>query len=184
MTIDIKKLRIHTQAHTVVTSAYTVKNTFKEMAGTWDELKSEDGSCIITTDMASRKKYQLIQMYTRKLMKYFTSIDGMDIFPMTLENPEVGNWRIDSIILQIASNEVKGHEHLFRLLMTNIFGVPTTMFDLIDSDFRAGKLRAMLAKTYPLDKVDPLYQLKDEDEVTEEWLVEMLDNLVMLPQSI
>lgn len=184
MTVGIKKLRIYTQIHTLITSGHTVKNTFKEMGPVWEELKSEDGSCIITTDHASRKKYQLVQLYTRKLMTYFSAINGMDIFPMTMENPEVGNWRIDSIILQIASNEVKGHEHLFKLLMTNVFGVPSIMFELIDSGFTREKIEVILNKTYPLDQFWDLNILDPEDEVTEAYAAEMIDNLVTMGTSL
>lgn len=177
---DVKKLRIYTQIHTIITSGFTVKNTLKEMVPVWEELKSADGSCIITTDHASRKKYQLVQLYARKLMKYFSSINGMDMFPMTLEDPEVGNWRIDSIILQIASNEIKGHEHMFKLMMTNLFGVPTIMFELIDGGFKCAKLNEMIQKTYPLDNFSGLDMYAADEEITVEYLDEMIDNLVML----
>jgi hypothetical protein len=53
------------------------------------------------------------------------------MFPITQEDVKVGNWRVDCIILQIASNDIKDHRHLFELMMTNIYGVPTVMFDFI-----------------------------------------------------
>jgi hypothetical protein len=107
-------------------------------------------------------------------MKYVSSISGLDMFPMTLENPEVGNWRIDSIILQIASNEIKGHEHLFRLLMTNIFGVPTLMFNIIDKDFNSDDVIEMLHQTYTLGPFVGFHELPDF-KMTVEWSQELLE---------
>ena len=127
--------------------AHTVKNTFKEMEPVWDSLKV-DGVEVIVKQHMTRVKAQCVQLYARKLMQYVMSIMNFDMFPIAIEDVRIGNWRVDSIIIQIASNEVKSHEHLYQLLMTNIFGIPTVMFDFIQSDFGMEKLEEYLSKTY------------------------------------
>lgn len=131
MHFNLEVIRRYSHAIEFVEQSYTIENTFKEMIPTWEKLLSEDGTSIIVRDVLTRSKAQLVQLYARDLMKYVNSIIGLSMFPITQEDVKVGNWRVDCIILQIASNDIKDHRHLFELMMTNIYGVPTVMFDFI-----------------------------------------------------
>lgn len=129
MTLQLETIAQYTHAINFVKHAATVENTFKEMMPTWEKLLSADGSSIIIKDTMTRAKAQLVQLYARDLMKYVRTITGLTMFPIAQEDIKVGNWRVDSIILQLASNDVKSHRHLFELMMTNIYCVPSIMFE-------------------------------------------------------
>lgn len=133
MSDKIQLLSQMVKAHSFILHAHTIKNTLKEMEPVWDSLKV-DGDAIMVTEHMTRTKAQCVQIYTRKLMLYVKSITNFEMFPITIEDLRVGNWRVDSIILNIASNEIKSHEHLYQLIMTNIFGIPTVLFDFIKHD--------------------------------------------------
>ncbi len=141
MHFNLEVIRRYTHAIEFVEQSYTIENTFKEMIPVWEKLLSEDGSSIIVRETLTRSKAQLVQLYARDLMKYVNSIIGLTLFPITQEDIKVGNWRVDSIILQIASNDIKDHRHLFELMMTNLYGVPTVMFE-----FSKEKSSTILAK--------------------------------------
>ncbi|WNV45946.1 hypothetical protein [Aeromonas phage AerS_266] len=147
MSEQIEKLTQLIKVRSFILHAYTVKNTLKEMESVWDSLKV-DGTPIMVTEHMTRTKAQCVQIYARKLMLYVRSITNFEMFPITLEDIQVGNWRIDSIILNIASNEIKSHEHLYQLIMTNIFGVPTVMFDFIKNDFSAVYLKEYMKTVF------------------------------------
>lgn len=135
------------KARSFLLHAHTVKNTFKEMEPVWDSLKV-DGTAIMVTEHMTRTKAQCVQIYARKLMLYVKSITNFEMFPIAIEDIQVGNWRVDSIILNIASNEIKSHEHLYQLLMTNIFGIPGIMFDFIKNDFAVSYLKEYMKTVF------------------------------------
>lgn len=170
--INMNHLTILTQFRNLVLSAHTVQNTLKEMRPVWEEYLDENGHSVVTKDLMSRPKYMIVQMYARRLMKHFTEISGLSIFPMAMEDVRVGNWRVDSILLQIASNEVKGHEHLYQLLMTNLFGVPTSLFDTVKGGYKVKDFVAILKAQYPLEIVG--LELDETDEVATEEYTEKL----------
>lgn len=145
--------RQRSQVAAFVTHAVTVNTMRNEMVDTWLSLMTQDKKCPIVEDHMSHTKAQCVQLYARKLMTLITSLDGFDMFPITQENIKVGNWRVDSIIIQIASNPVTDHDHLFQLLMTNIFGVPTVMFEFAKK-FDKQHLQTYVDTTYPLSKFD------------------------------
>ncbi|QDH47151.1 hypothetical protein PQC06_gp154 [Aeromonas phage LAh10] len=169
--MNFDHLRIYTQLRALIQTAYTIKNTRTAMVSTWDELKDADGKEIIVEQYMTRAKAQLVQMYARRLMKYMESIANLDVIPMTTEDVKIGNWRVDSIIIQLASNEIKDHDHMFQLMMTNIYGVTTKMFDFIDSGFKLEKLLDLMSKQY----LSSFEELKDESfEVSEEWAEDLI----------
>lgn len=144
------QLRIATQVRELAVQGITLSNTLKAMETVWDELKTEDGTELIVQQTASKVKYQLVQMYAAKLMKYMNSIIGMDLVPLAYQEIQSRTWRQDSIILNIASNRIDNHEHLFVLLMVNLFGldkdvVSYSLYPTFD------KLRAYVRKVYDFD---------------------------------
>lgn len=155
-------IRQKTQLVAFVEHAFTIKNLEKDMVSVWDELKTDDKRCPIVDDHMTRVKAQCVQLYTRKLFTATKIIANFDMFPITQEDIRIGNWRIDSIVTQIASNKVNDHHHLFQLLMTNIFGVPTIMFEFITNGMQRKTLQEYLKVTYPLDSFE------DGDETTVE----------------
>lgn len=150
----LKLTRMYSQMVSFVQHAHAVKNAFSEMSSVWDELKTQDGRSIIVEEMMTRTKAQQVQLYARRLMLHFNSIVGLDMFPMSLSNVAVGNWRVDSIIIQIASNQIKGHSDLFKLLMVNLYGLPQDMIDFIEHDFNKLYLEQYMQKTYVGIKID------------------------------
>lgn len=147
MYYNLDVIRRYNHVIEFVEQSHTIENTFKEMIPTWEKLLSEDGTSVIVKDTMTRAKAQLVQLYARDLMKYVNSIIGLTMFPITQEDIKVGNWRVDCIILQIASNDIKDHRHLFELMMTNIYGVPTAMFEFI-KDKSSSVLAKYLENTY------------------------------------
>lgn len=153
MYFNLEAIRRYTHAIEFVEHAVTIENTFKEMVPTWEKLLSEDKTSVIVTQEMTRAKAQCVQLYARDLMKYVNSLTNFTMFPISQEDVKVGNWRVDCIILQLACNKVKDHRHLFELMMTNLYCVPSIMFE-----YSKEKKSAILAKhlelTYPGVKLD------------------------------
>lgn len=183
----MKLTRMYSQMVSFLAHAHTLKNTFGEMAPVWDELKDADGRSLIVEEMMTRTKAQQVQLYARRLMNYVSSISGLDMFPMSLTDVKIGNWRVDSIIIQIASNEIKGHSHLFKLLMVNLYGVPQQMIDFVENKFNKRYLKEYMEATYMGIVVD----LGGPDQVTMESMEELMQaymedevNIIKLPLAV
>lgn len=166
-------LRQGTQVLSFFAHAHTVKNIYKEMESVWDSLKV-DGKELIVEQHMTRVKAQLVQLYGAKLMKLVSSHTNFDLVPVIKENIAVGNWRIDSIVVQIASNKVESHEHLYQLMMTNIYGIPTVMFDFIKSGFTQEPLERYMRATYSKVEVP----LEFEGEITEGALESFMNGVI------
>lgn len=145
--INLGDLRILTQARELVIQGITLRNTFKEFNEVWLELHTEDKKCIIVDQVATKLKYQLVNLYAIKLVKYLNSIIGLDMVPLAQQDPQTRTWKMDSVILNIASNKVTDHEHLFRLMVVNLFGVSEDVIDFSLAPTYT-KLHQYLAKTY------------------------------------
>lgn len=162
--IDLRAIRIATQARELVLQGTTLKNTLKEMNEVWLSLFTEDKRCLITDMQATKVRAQLITLYGVKLIKYINSIVGLDLVPLAQDaspenlnygerDPADRNWKIDSVMLNIGSNKITSHEHLFKLMMINIFGVSELVVDFaLEPTY--GKLRSYLTKTYDWHPVD------------------------------
>lgn len=145
--LDTNDLRIATQARELVVQGVTLRNTFKEFNEVWLSLHTEDKKNIIVEQTATRLKYQLVNLYAVKLIKYINSIVGLDMVPLAQQDPTTRTWKMDAVILNIASNKVTDHEHLFRLMMVNLFGVSEDVIDFSLAPTYT-KLSAYLGKTY------------------------------------
>lgn len=128
--VNLNTLRIATQVREMALQGVTLKNTFKEMNVVWESLLTEDKRCLIVEQAATKVKYQLVNMYAVKLIKYLRSIVGLDLVPLSQQDPDTRTWKMDAVILNIASNKVKDHEHLFRLFLVNLFGLNEQLVEL------------------------------------------------------
>lgn len=146
-TLDLGKLRIATQARELIIQGVTLRNTFKEFNEVWLELYTADKQCIIVDQVATKLKYQLVNLYAIKLIKYLNSIIGLDMVPLAQQDPQTRTWKMDAVILNIASNKVNDHEHLFRLMVVNLFGVSEDVIDYALAPTWL-KLHKYLEKTY------------------------------------
>ncbi|AEV89721.1 hypothetical protein OBP_284 [Pseudomonas phage OBP] len=160
--INLADLRIATQARELVIQGYTLNSTFKEFNEVWLSLHTEDKKCIIVDQVATKLKYQLVNLYAIKLVKYLNSIIGLDLVPLAQQDPATRTWKMDAVILNIASNKITDHEHLFRLMLVNLFGISE---DIVDFSLAPtyGKLRNYLSKTYGW--VQPLEPAAADDAV-------------------
>lgn len=140
-------MRQMTQAVSFYKHAVTMQTIHKEMEVVWDSLKV-DGKELMVTDHMTRRKAQCVQLFARKLMKFVPLFKDFDMFPIAREDIAIGNWRIDSLITQIASNDIESCKHLVELMMTNFYGVPTVMFKFIDENFRGEVLMDYIRDTY------------------------------------
>jgi hypothetical protein len=166
-------MRQGTQVLSFFAHAHTVKNIYKEMESVWDSLKV-DGRELVVEHHMTRVKAQLVQLYAAKLMKLVGIHTNFDLVPVVKENVAVGNWRVDSLIVQVASNKVGSHEHLYQLLMTNIYGIPTVMFDFIKAGFTQEPLERYMRATYSKVEVP----LDFEGEITEDALERFMDGVI------
>lgn len=146
----LNTLRMATQIRELSLQGITIKNTFKEMEDVWLELHTEDKRCPIVEQSGTKVKYQLVNLYAYKLIKYLNSIVGMDMVPLSQQDADTQTWKMDTIILNVAGNRVKDHEHLFRTLLVNLFGVSE---DLVAIAFAptAENIRTYIKKTYDVD---------------------------------
>ena len=128
--VNLNTLRIATQVRELALQGVTLKNTLKEMNAVWESLFTAEGRCLIVEQEATKVKYQLVNLYAIKLIKYLRSIVGLDLVPLSQQDPETKTWKMDAVILNIASNKVKDHEHLFRLFLVNLFGLNEQLVDL------------------------------------------------------
>ena len=151
--INFNTLRIATQVRELSLQGVTLRNTFKAMNEVWLSLHDKDMKCLIVEQIATKTKYQLVQMYAAKLMKYMNSIIGLDMVPLAQQDLTKGTWRQDSILLNIASNRVDNHEHLFVLLLVNLYGLNTDVVSFAMYPSYA-KLRNYVLKTYDYDLGD------------------------------
>lgn len=164
MSHNLNTLRIATQVRELLIQGVTLKNTFREMNQVWLSLYTSEKSCPILEQSATKVKYQLVNLYAVKLIKYMNSIVGLDMVPLAQQDPETRTWKNDSIILNIASNVVKSHEHMFRSMLVNLFGVSE---DVIAVAFEPTpeNIRSYVKKTYDID-------LGDTEGLTEELTIE------------
>lgn len=151
--VDFRILRIATQVRELSLQGVTLRNTFKAMNEVWLELHGKDHKCLIVEQIATKTKYQLIQLYAAKLMKYINSIVGLDMVPLAQQDLTKKHWRQDSILLNIASNRVDNHEHLFVLLMVNLYGLDSDVVSFAMYPTYA-KLRNYVRKVYDFDLGD------------------------------
>lgn len=147
MSFDLKLIRQHTQVLELLTQGITLKNTFKEMEPVWESLYTPDKRCVIVEQEASKVKYQAVNLYTIKLIKYINSIVGLDLVPLAQQNVDSHQWITDLIILNVASNKIKDHYDLYVKLLVNLFGVSE---DIIEIAFNPSyeTLETYLVKTY------------------------------------
>lgn len=167
---NLNTLRIATQVREMALQGVTLKNTFKEMQHVWESLMTEDKRCLIVEQEATKVKYQLVNLYAIKLIKYLRSIVGLDLVPLAQQDPETRTWKLDAIILNIASNKVKDHDHLFRMFLVNLFGMSEQLVDLSLEPTWA-KYREYVRTVYDFD-------LGDTEEVTETPDLELIDGAI------
>lgn len=159
--IDLRAIRIATQIREYILQGVTLQNTLKEMNEVWLSLFTEDKRCLITEMQATKVRAQLITLYGVKLIKYINSIVGLDLVPLAQDaspenlnygerDPADRNWKIDSVMLNIGSNKITSHEHLFKLMMINVFGVSEQFIDFALAPSWVG-LRALVMKVYDYD---------------------------------
>jgi hypothetical protein len=153
--VDLKTLRIGTQVLEIAIQGYTARNTFKEMGEVWLSLMDKDQKAQIVEQHASKVKYQLVQLYSQKMIKYVRSVIGFDLIPSAQADLLTKNWRIDSLLLNIASNKINSHEHLFRLLLINVFGLSEQLVDLFLAP-TSDKLRQYVNDTYGINLGEPV----------------------------
>lgn len=159
--INFEQLRKYTQARELLVQGVTLRNTLKDMNSVWESLYTVDGKCIIVEQIATKMKAQVVHLYARKLIKYMESIVGLDMVPLSKQDAGTESWKLDCVLLQIASNKVESHEHLFRLLLVNLFGVSDHIVNFAFSPTWEN-LRAYVLATYAQDLGD-VEGLKDED---------------------
>lgn len=168
--VNLNTLRIATQVRELALQGVTLKNTFKEMHSVWEDLMTEDKRCLIVEQEATKIKYQLVSLYAIKLIKYMRSIVGLDLVPLSQQDPETRTWKMDAIILNIASNKVTDHEHLFRLFLVNLFGLNEQLVDLsLEPTWE--KYRAYVIAVYDFD-------IGDTEGVTETPDLELIDGSI------
>lgn len=168
--LNLNTLRIATQVRELALQGVTLKNTFKEMQHVWESLLTEDKRCLIVEQEATKVKYQLVNLYAIKLIKYLRSIVGLDLVPLAQQDPETRTWKMDAIILNIASNKVKDHEHLFRLFLVNLFGLNEQLVDL--------SLEPTWAKYRDYIRAIHDFDLGDTDGVTETPDLELIEGSI------
>lgn len=162
--INLNTLRIATQVRELVLQGVTLKNTLKDMHEVWMSLYSEDKKCLIVEMQATKVRAQLINLYAIKLIKYVNSIIGLDLVPLSQQvnpasadmqnrDPATFSWKMDSILLNICSNKIDNHEHLFKLLMINLFGLSEQVIEFALNPTWEG-LREIIIKTYDIDLGD------------------------------
>uniref|UniRef100_A0AAU8KXN8 Uncharacterized protein n=1 Tax=Pantoea phage Survivor TaxID=3232176 RepID=A0AAU8KXN8_9CAUD len=168
--INLNTLRLATQVRELALQGVTLGNTFKHMDEVWLSLMTEDKRNLIVEQTATKVKYQLVNLYAVKLIKYLRSIVGLDLVPLAHQDPETRTWKLDSIILNIASNKVNDHEHLFRLMLVNLFGLNEQLVEL--------SLKPTWAKY--ADYVRTVYDidLGDASEVTEVPNLELIEGAI------
>ncbi|QBZ70786.1 hypothetical protein pETSU_205 [Edwardsiella phage pEt-SU] len=167
---NLNTLRIATQVRELALQGVTLKNTFKEMQHVWESLMTEDKRCLIVEQEATKVKYQLVNLYAVKLIRYLRSIVGLDLVPLAQQDPETRTWKLDAIILNVASNKVKDHDHLFRMFLVNLFGMSEQLVDLSLEPTWA-KYREYIRTVYDFD-------LGDTEEVTETPDLELIDGAI------
>jgi hypothetical protein len=150
---NLQTLRIATQVRELTVQGITLRNTFKEMEEVWLSLYDADKRCLIVEHGATKIKYQLVNLYAMKLVRYLNSIVGLDLVPMAQQDPATRTWKMDAIVLNIAGNKVISHEHLFRLFLVNLYGVSEDLVELALVPTTV-KLRAYIQNTYGVDLGD------------------------------
>lgn len=173
----LSTLRIATQVHELALQGVTLRNTLKEMNEVWLSLYTTDKQCPIIEQTGTKVKYQLVNLYAVKLIKYINSIIGLDLVPLAQQDITKKSWRQDAIILNIAGLKITGHEHLFELMMVNLFGLSTDVIDFAMHG-KVSTLRDYVKKTYDVDLGEP----SSEDQVVELPRVEAaLFNYIIAP---
>lgn len=168
--VNLNTLRIATQVREMALQGVTLKNTFKEMQHVWEALLTEDKRCLIVEQEATKVKYQLVNLYAIKLIKYLRSIVGLDMVPLAQQDPETRTWKMDAVVLNIASNKVNDHEHLFRLFLVNLFGLNEQLVSL-SMEPTWDKYRDYVRTVYDFD-------LGDTEGVTETPDLELIDGSI------
>ncbi len=168
--INLNTLRLATQVRELALQGVTLNNTFKHMDEVWLSLMTEDKRNLIVEQTATKVKYQLVNLYAVKLIKYLRSIVGLDLVPLAHQDPETRTWKLDSIILNIASNKVNDHEHLFRLMLVNLFGLNEQLVELSLNPTWV-KYTDYIRTVYDID-------LGDASEVTEVPNLELIEGAI------
>lgn len=158
-------MRKYSQVRELLIQGITLKNTFKDMNEAWLASFDQNQKCLLIDQISSRMKMQLTHIYAGKLIKYMNSIVGLDIVPVskqpTITDPGKCTWKQDCVLLQIGSNKIESHEHFFRLLMVNLFGVSEHVIDFAFNPSWVN-LETYLRETYDISLGD-VEDLKDED---------------------
>lgn len=150
MSLDFKTLRMATQVRELAIQGVTLKNTFKDMEEVWLALHTADKRSLIVDQIGTRTKYQEVTQYAVKLIKYMNSIVGMDMFPVVYQDPTSTHWKLDSTLLNIAGHKVIDHEHLYRLILINIYGISDDIISYALNPTTEG-LRQYIKKVYDVD---------------------------------
>lgn len=158
--VNFEVLRKYTQARELLIQGVTLKNTFKDMSEVWLELHDQNKRCIIVDQIATRMKYQAVTIYATRFIKYINSIVGLDLVPLSKQDPETRTWRMDAILRNIAGNKVESHEHLFTLLLVNLYGLSEDIVKFAFNPTWEG-MRKYFMDTYDFDLGED--GLKDED---------------------
>lgn len=179
MSVNLNTLRIATQVRELLLQGVTLKNTFREMEQVWLSLYDTEQRCLIVEQTATKVKYQLVNSYAIKLIKYVNSIVGLDLVPLAQQDPGTRTWKNDTIILNIGGNPVKNHEHMFRLMLVNLFGISEDIL-AIAFEPTPENIRSYVKKTYDID-------LGDTEGLTEQLTIEQgeqaLENYLRAPES-
>lgn len=162
--VNLTTLRMATQIRELVLQGVTLKNTMNDMYEVWLSLYTPDQRCPIVEQTATKVRAQLITLYGVKLIKYINSIVGLDLVPLAADanpaslnyeerSPADINWKLDAIILNIGSNRIRNHGHMFTLMMVNVFGVSEQFMEFAMDPTWEG-LRNIVKKTYDYDLGD------------------------------
>ncbi|QYN80103.1 hypothetical protein PQD71_gp223 [Kosakonia phage Kc263] len=151
---SLSTLRIATQVRELALQGVTLRNTLKEMNEVWLSLYTTDKQCPIVEQMGTKVKYQLVNLYAVKLIRYLNSIIGLDLVPLAQQDVTTRTWRQDAIILNISGQKITDHEHLFELMLVNLFGLSQDILKFALSS-KAADLREYVKKTYDIDLGEP-----------------------------
>jgi hypothetical protein len=162
--INLNTLRIATQVRELLLQGVTLKNTFREMDQVWMSLYTADKRCPIVEQSTTRVRAQLINQYAYHLIKYMNSIVGLDLAPLSQQDPGSRTWKNDCVILNIGGSKIKDHQHMYITMLVNLFGISEDIV-AIAFDPTPENIRSYVKKTYDID-------LGDTEGLTEQLTIE------------
>lgn len=165
---NLSLLRVYAQAHAVLVQKVYVDALLKDMEEVWEELKTPEKRCIITTEVATTSKRQLVKRYISTLIRKGRDIKGLDLAPKIID-PDRAFWAADGIARAIADTKVEDHFSLFRSVVNACLGLPISVIDFMyKEDRQRDDLYTLLGEFYELEVID---RSVDED-LTLEWFTE------------